>query len=46
VDLYNLVSKNEEIYGLMKGICSTLDHKKDMLVQLSANKRQEIKLHN
>lgn len=44
-ELNNVVSKNEEIYGLMKGICSTLDHKKDMLVQLSANKRQEIKLH-
>lgn len=44
-ELNNTVSKNEEIYGLMKGICSTLDHKKDMLVQLSANKRQEIKLH-
>lgn len=39
------VSKSEEIYGLMKGICLTLEHKKDMLVQLSANKRQEIKLH-
>lgn len=43
--LHNDVSKHEEIYGLMKGICSTLEHKKDMLVQLSANKRQEIKLH-
>jgi chromosome segregation ATPase len=39
------VSRAEEIYGLMKGICLTLEHKKDMLVQLSANKRQEIKLH-
>jgi hypothetical protein len=43
--LNNNVSKYEEIYGLMRGICLTLDHKKDMLVQLSANKRQEIKLH-
>lgn len=44
-DLNSEVSRNEEIYGLMKGICLTLEHKKDMLVQLSANKRQEIKLH-
>jgi hypothetical protein len=44
-NLNNIVSRNEEIYGLMRGVCLTLDHKKDMLVQLSANKRQEIKLH-
>lgn len=40
------VADIEEIYGLVKGICSTLENKKDMLVQLSANKRQEIKLHS
>ena len=39
------VADAQEIYSLVKGICSTLEHKKDMLVQLSANKRQEIKLH-
>lgn len=39
------VADIQEIYSLVKGICSTLEHKKDMLVQLSANKRQEIKLH-
>ena len=39
------VADIQEIYSLVKGICSTLENKKDMLVQLSANKRQEIKLH-
>ena len=35
----------KEGYGYAKGICSTLDMKKDMLVQLSANSRQESKLY-
>lgn len=43
--LHNNVARCEEIYGFMRGICQTLDHKKDMLVQLSANKRQETKLY-
>ena len=34
-----------EAYGYAKGICNTLDMKKDMLVQLSANSRQESKLY-
>jgi len=34
-----------ETYGYAKGICNTLDMKKDMLVQLSANSRQESKLY-
>jgi hypothetical protein len=36
----------EEIYGYLKAICSTLEHKKDMLIQLSANLRSETKLYN
>lgn len=39
------ILSQEEVYGLLKGICNTLEHKKDMLVQISANRRQEIKLH-
>ena len=39
------VDSKELIYAYMKGICNTLEHKKDMLVQLSANKRQETKLY-
>ncbi len=35
----------EEVYGLMKSVCVTLEHKKDMLIQLSANRRMEVKLH-
>lgn len=40
------IDHKEEIYSYMKGICSTLEQRKDMLVQLSANKRQETKLYN
>jgi hypothetical protein len=36
----------EEIYGYLRAICSMLEHKKDMLVQLSANLRSETKLYN
>ena len=32
-------------YNLAKNLVSSLDHQKDMLVQMSANKRAEIKLH-
>ena len=32
-------------YNLAKNITSALDHQKDLLVQLSANKRAEMKLH-
>ena len=32
-------------YSLAKNITSALDHQKDLLVQLSANKRAEMKLH-
>lgn len=38
-------AKYEEIYGLVKALCQTLEHKKDMLVQLSANKRSETRLY-
>lgn len=44
-ELNRIVLQADEIYGLVKAICNTLEHKKDMLVQLSANKRQETKLY-
>tara|TARA_R100001440_G_C2447949_1_gene107578 strand:+ start:130 stop:552 length:423 start_codon:yes stop_codon:yes gene_type:complete len=44
-ELNNEVLRLKEGYGYAKGICSTLDMKKDMLVQLSANSRQESKLY-
>jgi len=31
-------------YNLAKNIVTSLDHQKDMLVQMSANKRAEIKM--
>ena len=43
--LINEVLRLKENYGYAKGICSTLEMKKDMLVQLSANSRQESKLY-
>ena len=39
------VQDRQEIYGYAKGICSSLEMKKDMLVQLSANSRMESKLY-
>lgn len=44
-ELNRVVQRLSTIYSFMKGICNTLEHKKDMLVQLSANKRQETKLY-
>ena len=44
-ELNNEVRRLKEGYGYAKGICSTLEMKKDMLVQLSANSRQESKLY-
>lgn len=38
--------KEEEVYLLLKAICTMLEHKKDMLIQLSANLRSETKLYN
>ena len=45
MELAENVLRNDLIYGLVRSICQTLDHKKDMLVQLSANIRQETKLY-
>jgi hypothetical protein len=45
IDMQRKQAKYEEIYGLVKALCQTLEHKKDMLVQLSANKRSETKLY-
>ena len=36
----------EEVYGYIKALCVGLEHKKDMIVQLSANKRSETKLYS
>ena len=36
----------KEIYLLLKGICDSISMKKDMLVQLSSNQRQETKLYS
>ena len=44
-ELNNEVLRLREGYSYAKGICSSLDMKKDMLVQLSANSRQESKLY-
>lgn len=43
--LHKEVQDRQEIYGYAKGICSSLEMKKDMLVQLSANSRMETKLY-
>lgn len=40
------VLKYDEIYGFYKGLCQTLGIKKEMLVQINADKRAETKLYN
>lgn len=44
-ELTALVRTRQEAYGYAKGICNSIEMKKDMLVQLSANSRQESKLY-
>jgi len=46
IKLKNNLIYQEEIYGYLKSICSMLEHKKDMMIQLSANLRSETKLYN
>lgn len=46
------ISQNEQVnqasfrYDVLKGLCRALEHKKDMLVQISSNRRAETKLYN
>ena len=46
LDFKNKIQEEEQIYLLLKSVCIMLDHKKDMLIQLSANLRSETKLYN
>jgi len=43
-DLKSKVLESQHKYNLAKNILTSLDHQKDMLVQMSANKRAEIKM--
>lgn len=45
-DLNTLLTQRKEVYSLLKSLCDALNIKKDMLVQLSANQRQETKLYS
>ena len=46
------ITQNEQVnqasfrYDVLKGLCRALEHKKDMLVQISSNRRAETKLYN
>jgi hypothetical protein len=44
IDMRAEVIEAQQKYNLAKNILSSMDHQKDMLVQLSANKRAEVKL--
>lgn len=44
-DAQSKVQDASHRYNLAKNIVSSLEHQKDMLVQISANKRAEVKLH-
>lgn len=39
------VSESQFTYNLAKNILSSMEHQKDMLVQISSNRRSELKLH-
>jgi hypothetical protein len=49
-DDYNKLKQDiidlEYKYNLFKSLCHSLEHRKDMLVQLSSNKRNETKLYS
>jgi len=45
IDLRDEVLEAEHKYNLARNITTSLDHQKDMLVQMSANKRAEVRLH-
>tara|TARA_R110002094_G_scaffold107519_2_gene105800 strand:+ start:1341 stop:1781 length:441 start_codon:yes stop_codon:yes gene_type:complete len=45
-DLKRLLIARKEIYLLLKSVCDAISYKKDMLIQLSSNQRQETKLYS
>ena len=45
-DLQTTVNDASFRYDVLKGLCRALEHKKDMLVQISSNRRAETKLYN
>jgi len=45
IDLREELLDSQHRYNLARNIVTSLDHQKDMLVQMSANKRAEVRLH-
>ena len=45
IDLRDKHLEAQHRYNLAKNLITSLDHQKDMLVQMSANKRAEVRLH-
>lgn len=45
VDLRAQLLEAQHKYNLARNMVTSLDHQKDMLVQMSANKRAEVRLH-
>ena len=45
IDLRSLLLDAQHKYNLARNLITSLDHQKDMLVQMSANKRAEVRLH-
>jgi hypothetical protein len=46
VSFSEIIRNRREVYSMMKGLCDSITMKKDMLIQLSANQRQETKLYS
>lgn len=44
--LYEEVMRRQEIYEMLKELTTAISDKKDMLIQLSSNRRAETKLYN
>jgi len=45
MEIKTKLKEAEYRYALSRNVVSSLDHQKDMLIQLSANKRAEVRLH-
>lgn len=46
VSFSEIIRIRKEVYSMMKGLCDSIFMKKEMLIQLSANQRQETKLYS
>lgn len=46
VSFSEIIRNRKEVYSMLKGLCDSIAMKKETLIQLSANQRQETKLYS